>query len=44
MDLRETGWEVVGFIHLAHDREKMVGSCEHSNEPLDSIKGGEFLD
>jgi hypothetical protein len=21
----------------------MMGSCEHSNEPLDSIKGGEFL-
>jgi hypothetical protein len=20
-----------------------VGSCEHGNEPLDSIKGGEFL-
>jgi hypothetical protein len=21
----------------------MVGSCEHDNEPLCSIKGGEFL-
>jgi len=22
----------------------VVGSCEHSNEPLGSIKGGEFLE
>jgi hypothetical protein len=22
----------------------MAGSCEHSNEPLDSTEGGEFLD
>jgi hypothetical protein len=22
----------------------MVGCCEHGNEPLGSIKGGEFLD
>jgi hypothetical protein len=22
----------------------VVGSCEHSNEPSGSIKGGEFLD
>jgi hypothetical protein len=21
----------------------MIGSCEHGNEPSDSIKGGEFL-
>jgi hypothetical protein len=22
----------------------VVGSCEHTNEPLDSLKGREFLD
>jgi hypothetical protein len=22
----------------------VAGSCEHSNEPLSSIKGGEFLE
>jgi hypothetical protein len=22
----------------------VAGSCEHGNEPSDSIKGGEFLD
>jgi hypothetical protein len=28
-------------LHRASD---LVGSYEHSNEPLDSIKGKEFLD
>jgi hypothetical protein len=23
---------------------ELAGSCEHGNEPLGSIKGGEFLD
>jgi hypothetical protein len=31
-----------GFIWLR--QEPMVGSCERGNEPLSSIKGGEFLD
>jgi len=44
MDLRETGWKsVVDCIHLAQDRESVVGCCQHGNEPWGSIKGGEFL-
>jgi len=41
MDLREIEWEVVDWIHLAQGL--VVGSCQHSNEPSDSIEGGEFL-
>jgi hypothetical protein len=41
-DLREIWWEGVDWIHLAQDRW-MVGSCEHSNEPLGSIKGREYF-
>jgi hypothetical protein len=36
MDSREIVWEGVDWIHL--------GSCEHSNECLSSIKGREFVD
>jgi hypothetical protein len=36
MDCKEIGLEGVEWIHLA-------GSCEHSNEPLGSVKGREFL-
>jgi hypothetical protein len=43
MSLREIGWEVVDWIHLAQ-----VGTsgepCEHDNKLSGSIKGGEFLD
>jgi hypothetical protein len=42
--LRETGWEGVDWMHLAPDRETVAGSCEHSNEPSDFIKDGEFFD
>lgn len=34
-----TGWEGMNWIHLTQDRNK----CDHSNEPLGSIKCGEFL-
>jgi hypothetical protein len=34
---RETGCESVNWMHLAQDRD-------HGNEPLDSIKDGEFLE
>jgi len=40
MDLRETGWEGVDWIHLAPDRDH----CLAGNEPSVSIKGGKFLD
>jgi hypothetical protein len=33
---------LIGFIWLRIKR--IVGSCEHFNEPLGSIKGGEFPD
>jgi hypothetical protein len=39
MDLREQGGKVwTGFIWLS------TGTSEHGNEPLGSIKGGDFLD
>jgi hypothetical protein len=41
MDLKETGYEGVDWIHQAQDGwGPMVCSCE----PSGSIKGGEFLD
>jgi hypothetical protein len=40
MDLKRIGWESVwDCIHSS-----VVGSCEHGNETLGSIKGREFLD
>jgi hypothetical protein len=36
--------EKYGWIHLGQDRDQLVGSCEHSNEPLGPMKGREFLD
>jgi hypothetical protein len=39
MDLRETGWEGVDWMHLIQDEGPAAG-----NEPLGSIKGGEFLE
>jgi hypothetical protein len=38
--LREIGWEVVEWIHLARDRDK----CGHGNEPSGSIKYREFFE
>jgi hypothetical protein len=42
VNVREMGLE--NWIHLAQDRDRWRGSCEHGNEPSGSIKGGEFLD
>jgi hypothetical protein len=39
MDLREIGWCGMDWIRLAQDRD----SCEHGNEPLDSLKCREIL-
>jgi len=41
MDLKETGCQDVDWIHFAQNG---VGSCQHGNELLNSIKGREFLD
>jgi len=40
MDLREIGWEVVNWMHLAQDRGPVTSCCEQGNEPSDFIKGG----
>jgi len=29
---------------MLHRASELVGSCEHSNKPSSSIKGGEFID
>jgi hypothetical protein len=39
MDLTEIGFGGVDWIHMTQDRDRWVGSCEHSNEPSCSIKG-----
>ena len=31
-------------MELAHDRDRLAGTCEYGDEPLGSIKCGEFLD
>jgi hypothetical protein len=43
INLKEIGWEGVDWMHLAQD-SPVADLCEHSNELLHSIKGGEFLD
>jgi hypothetical protein len=40
MDLRETEWDGVNWIHLA----QVAGFCGQGNERSGSIKGGVFLD
>jgi hypothetical protein len=44
MDLRETGWEGVDWIHLAQYNDQWRVLVEHCNKPSVSMKGGEFLD
>jgi hypothetical protein len=34
------GWEGVNYIHLAQNRDQLMGRCEHFNAPSRSIKGG----
>jgi hypothetical protein len=34
MNLREIDWEGVGWMHLAHDRNPLVGYCERPAELL----------
>jgi len=34
MNLGETRWEGVEWIHLAQDRDQWQAPCEHSNESL----------
>ena len=44
MDLQEVGYRVMDWIELAQDRAVVAGTCNCGNEPLGSIKCGEFLD
>jgi len=37
------GWKGIDWIDLAQDREKVMGFCDLSNEPLGSIKYRENL-
>jgi hypothetical protein len=43
MGLQEVGCVGMDWIGLAQDRH-VAGTCENGNEPLGSIKCGEFLD
>jgi hypothetical protein len=43
MDLREIGWEDIDNLE-GSTWGWVVGPCEHSNEPLGSVKAVEFLD
>jgi hypothetical protein len=40
MDLQEVGWGGVDWIDVG----QVAGACECGNEPLHSVKCGEFLD
>jgi hypothetical protein len=44
MNLREAVGGSIGWIDLAQDRKKVTCFCECGNEPLGSIKCGEFVD
>jgi hypothetical protein len=33
------GCEGMNWIHVAHDKSPVAGSCEHGNEPTGSIRG-----
>jgi hypothetical protein len=44
IDLKEILRENMDWIHLGLGEEPVVGSYKHSNEPLGSIKFGEFID
>jgi hypothetical protein len=44
MDFREIGWDGMDWFDLVEDRVQWMGSCEHGNEPLGSIKWWEVLE
>jgi hypothetical protein len=44
MDLMETEWEGVDWMHLASGQGPVAESCENGNESSGSKKGGKFLD
>jgi len=44
MDLQDVGWKGMDWIYLASGYGQVTGTCKCGNEPLGSIKCGEFLD
>jgi hypothetical protein len=44
IDLREIGRDGMDWIDVAQDKGPVKGSCEHGNEPSDSIKSWEVLE
>jgi hypothetical protein len=44
IDLKELGWKVLDWIHLAKGTDRWTISCESIKETSGSIKGEEFLD
>jgi len=44
MDFRKIGMEAVDWTDPTEDRGQVVGRCEGDDEPLSSLKCGEFLD
>jgi hypothetical protein len=44
MDLQEVGCGYMDWIRLARNGGQVADACECSNEPLGSVKCGEFLD
>jgi hypothetical protein len=38
IDHRDVGWDGMDWIDLAQDMHQWRGSCEHGNEPSDSLK------
>jgi hypothetical protein len=43
MDLREIGWEIVDWSHLAQERDQWQ-ALVNTNEPSGSIQGRELLE
>jgi hypothetical protein len=44
MDLKGLGYCVVGWIHLAQDRDQVAGCRKHWNEHSVSVEGQEFVE
>jgi hypothetical protein len=43
MDLRETLWHGMDWIHLAQDKDQLQAVVNYGNEPLCFIQGEKFL-
>ena len=44
LDLQGVGCGGMDWIELAHDRDRLAGTCECGNEPIGSMKCRDFLD